>query len=147
MSLMMSIGRCRLSCTALSDERFWQEPSAPCRRVADQMVDGGFDRGSGSPGIPRASSGGGMPGSQAAGTPGKTAAGGAGTAAMKAGAPSLHKARPHRHMSATESVACHDSQTSFGTPTEPQPLLLIQRIPAGCRNDLAYCLITFLHSN
>jgi hypothetical protein len=55
------------------------------------MVDGGIDRGSGSPGIPRASSGGGMAAGQAAGTPGKTAAGGA--AAVKAGATSLHKAR------------------------------------------------------
>ena len=57
------------------------------------MVDGDH-RGPGSPGIPRASSGGGMTGGQsAAGTPGKTATGGALIPAAKVGAQSLHKAR------------------------------------------------------
>ena len=63
-----------------------------CYAATDSMVDGG-DRGPGSPGIPRASSGSGMPsGGQAAGTPGKTAAGAAAAAAAsKAAQQGLHK--------------------------------------------------------
>ena len=89
--------------------------------VADSMMDGG-DRGPGSPGMPRASSGGGIPApSQAALTPGKAAAGAAAAAAAsKAAAQGLHKVRAETCMPETACTS-HDHHSDMTVDPDPDP--------------------------